>query len=253
MFCKNCGRELPADSKFCLNCGAPVPVPVTAPSPETICAPAPETICAPAPAVKTGWPAIIPIFMIVGFAAGLLGIAAYSKFVMENSSGTLAARYAQIGLMIIPCFLEIAAIVLFFVHTRRKPFLTAIPRMIGVVWSAVLTLISLSEMLKAEHIPGGFAVTQIIMIAVGLLPLALYLVAVFAKPRTVVIAVLHLLLTTFLCLLPLLSIDWRHMTAGTFAPYGVYTALSVVGSLINGAAWSIACFLLRRKYYPRKN
>lgn len=256
MFCNNCGKEIPDGSKFCLECGTPVSLPEPEPAIEPEPAPEPAPEPEPAPACSSKWPPVIGILMLIAFAVFCVGFVFYVKYVVAANGGAdVKGTILAVTMQTVPWIWMIAAPILFFVRTRRRPFITAIPRILCAGWSVVTTAISLVTYLNSSHSATYFVSTQIASLLVSMLPVVLYLLAVFIKPKTAVIAILHLIVSLLLVFLSFLSANFntllRESTA--FRYYGLFLILGYVSSLFSAMGYSIACFLIRRKYYPEKN
>lgn len=234
MICPKCGESLPDEAVFCVNCGTEL---------------APESKAEPAFRAPIRWPIIIPILMLIGFLTRCAVMAAQTRYywVLNAEHGAAVNMPGVLLLNSLPVFITLAAAVLFFTPTRRVPTVTAIPRIL----LAAFSVVSLATYLGAEA-PESFRISQIVSFAVSLVPVVLYIIGCAAKPRTFVIALIHLALTLVLSIIPFFQMDNAQMLNSGNELYrliAVISLLSAAANLFAGAAYSIALFFTRRKYY----
>jgi uncharacterized RDD family membrane protein YckC len=101
-YCPKCGKEIPADAKFCTNCGATLE-PTTAPPP------APSGYAPPSPLGDLGSRIVAGIvdYIIIGIVAGILSIFLIVPWAMTGSgmmgtfgaAGWFSGMWGIVGLM----------------------------------------------------------------------------------------------------------------------------------------------------------
>lgn len=246
MNCPNCGEPLPEGARFCVNCGsslgvAPAPVPSE-----------PDKSAEPAFRAPIRWPVIIPILMLVGFIFFLVSFALTVRQYQLMLEGMYAGTGSLLTLTIWPAvstLIILLAAVLFFTPTRRVPVVTSIPRILLLIMSAI-TLVSYYT--NAVAMPEGMLLSQTVRFLISCIPVVLYIIGCASKPRSAAIAVIHLVLVMILCVVPFFSMDY-HYAFSAEQPYislaAESTLVSAAANLFVGAAYSIALYFTRRKYY----
>ncbi len=249
MYCKKCGAALPDGAKFCGNCGnmlnaAPAPGQYAAANMPPQGYTQHQRVDQPTVSRIT-WPPVIGILMAVALvlyiAAQVLDIGNMRYFGV-NLGGIVFQTAINV-------FVPLLAMILFFVPTRRVPVVTAIPRWIALL-AAVLSLIMLANNGASSGIFRSQLTTFLLF---TLLPTVLYTVGTAAKPRTVVIAIIFLVIALIGFFTNFFGFDWRRLSYGGMERrMGIYMIVSAVADLFAAAAYTIALFCSRRKYYPEK-
>ena len=232
MLCPKCGNDLPAQARFCQNCGAVVESAPTA-SPEAALSGAayPAAVSSAGKANGGRWPVSTGILSLIAF---LFTVASCICLVIFYQS---VGAVGYLPSVILNVLAPLALTVLFFVPTRRIPFLTALPR-------AVPLLFLLGRTLFISVRAGGMNLTPTFLISV-LFDLALfviYLVAVLTKPKSPVLAIVYLVLTVVSCL---------YAIPAAFFGRPLYMLLisnlvDVVATILTGVAYCVALFSLTK-------
>lgn len=229
MICPNCRESLPDGAVFCVNCGLRL-----SPAPQKA-----EPFRAP-----FRWPVVIPILMLVSFLISIAATVFDIRFYAAQGAAPIAYVVFAAALM-----LPLIAAVLFFTPTRRVPAVTSIPRLLALVLNAV-SLVSTTATLSSAGATNAL-VYRYASFFITLAVIALYVAGCAAKPKSPAIALIHLVLMLVMCAASLLSFDPAHLAD----PDRVYRALFIASLLsaaagtFSGAAYSIALFFTRRKYY----
>lgn len=254
MFCPYCGEKLPEGSLFCGNCGKPLSRPAQQSAPVQ---PAPAQQSAPAqpapvqtqapdrPAVSSRrWPAVIGVLLAIAFNIDIVATVFYGLFLVR-----IGADPSKVILMLQPtALLMLLAMILFFTPTRRAPGVTSIPLWLSVAYFAFSVTASF---LNRSY---GFRASQLVALALFvLLPAILYTVGTAPKPRSVAMAVIFLIAAVAITVAESFnvykSIGWH---GGYERYYFIYIFTHFIASAFAGAAYSIAVFFARRRFYPEK-
>ena len=271
MFCQQCGKEIPNDSKFCTNCGAPAPVAGNAgfetgsinmpqdkiAETQAIPVPAPA-YQQPAPAYQqptynagaiqaqpqkkkwhTRWPSSIGTMAIISLVFYLGALVPLFLYFRADSympiTGFLSAY------RIIEILLAIAIPVLFFTHTKKLAFLTAIPMVISLILFAVDTF---SVMRYMDSVSLG---QNIVLLGFEFILVILYVIQMSVRPRSAAMPIIYLIFSILELLL--LAVFVIISIAESYAPdmYIVYRLVNFVSSIFLTVAYCIAMFSSRKR------
>lgn len=173
MICPNCGKEV-ISGRFCVYCGsetAPLSAAPKMKEPAETPVPAPAA-CEPDPlrgssAKRSGrWPVIIPILLLTSAALAFAYLLVrtvelysfYSDFYNRGGIGKMLLRiFLSNPLVWIQWIFPLAGAVLFFLRTKRKPFVTAVPYLVYSLF-AILALVDRSIALKG-YLNIGFIIS----------------------------------------------------------------------------------------------
>ena len=236
MYCSHCGKEIADDARFCAACGSAVVK--TAPPVYNHA----STDAAPVNKESdTRWPAVI----------GILGIF-YLVFVVLQFL-CIASVYRAEGIPLsaltiwfIQLFVVSLVPVLFFVHTKKLAFLTAIPMF-------VLTVIDVADVLSNRilwEIPEN-VIRIVIPAFVSVILFILYLIQMIVRPRSSALSVVFLILFVldliYLGILLISSVvvalsGYQTNPANTFS-----SVFGLIGLLFSAIAYIIAMFRSRKK------
>jgi len=253
MFCTICGKQLADGSVFCPNCGSRVktaPAPAPAPTPAPV-RPAPAPVPTPvqpapvysnpelanryvAPTKKESvWPASCGVMGILALMFYLTGYVAFSL-----------ADYAYIAFPYVTVIAFIGMAVVFFVHTRKIPWVTIFPFLIYLIFTIYQSHYFISDVFRFYR---GMGVMILIQAATILLPVIIfifYVLITLIRPRGAALRVIFLILSliqvTMLFISPLASLD----SADIY--YAVYLIFIRLGFMFFYIGYAIAGMNVRR-------
>ena len=231
MNCPYCGEKNENDARFCVNCGASL---IDRAFECVYAAPAPGFRGIAASLGKTSprkWPAVIPVLMGAALVLEIMYAVIYAG---------IARAYGFSWMMVIGSLVSTALVLLalglFIAPTRPQPIVTAIPRIIGVVWTLIMLF---------------FSRPNVLSLLIVLVPAALYIVGAAVKPRSPALAVIHLVLTVVVFVLVIFSFDYLRLNSADklLMSIAVGNAVSGASGLLSGIGYSVAMFYTRRKYF----
>ena len=144
---------------------------------------------------------------------------------------------------IIHILLVIAVPVLFFVHTKKVAFVTAIPMFIMLV----MDLISFFGNVRYYY--SDILLREIVMLLPYFILVVLYVIQMFVRPRSVALPVIYLILAVlyliFSCIFRLLGI--RDINYDTYIYFGIGSLISWFAEIFAYIAYIIAMFSSRKR------
>ena len=211
MYCTNCGNKIPDGAKFCVNCGTPVipdesaaaktvvqqqtqqiyqqpahAVRSTAASNQVYQQPYATAYAAPAnKKVTSKWPASTGIMGILYFIFTLVSLVPYLLYYVEVID--YPSAFLNIY-RIIHILLVIAVPVLFFVHTKKAAFVTAIPMFVMLV----MDLISFFGNVRYYY--SDILLREIAMLFPYFILVVLYVIQMFVRSRSAAMPVVYLII-----------------------------------------------------------
>ena len=270
MFCRNCGNQISDGAKFCSVCGAPAqPVPQTrAAAPNNYYQqPAYSGGYAPAPVssrakVTTKWPTVcgvMGVLYVFFFIISMVLMIFYFKDMGIPGSVIPSIMRAQI----ITLILAIAVPVLFFVHTKKQAFLTAIPMVLMFIINLItlITLLTQNGGLYGSPSPAneiyssvyttlfGLSIslflTNVIPLFFSFILLVFYVIQMIVRPQGAALPVLYLIFTIILVLYFLIT-----FVLGLVEGLGGYILASnlvkVIASIFLAVAYIVAMYSSRK-------
>ena len=266
MYCTNCGNKIPDGAKFCVNCGTPVmpdepaaakPV-VQQQTQQIYQRPAhavrssvasnqvyqqPYTTAYAAPAnkkVTSKWPASTGIMGILYFIFTVVSLVPYLLYYVEVIDYPSAFLNVY---RIIHILLVIAVPVLFFVHTKKAAFVTAIPMFIMLV----MDLISFLGNMRYSY--SSIVFRDLSMLVTTFVLVALYVIQMFVRSRSAAMPVVYLILAILYlvvsCIFRLLGI--RDINYDTYIYFGIGSLISWFAEIFAHIAYIIAMFSSRKR------
>ncbi|MBO7730842.1 MAG: zinc ribbon domain-containing protein [Lachnospiraceae bacterium] len=211
MYCTNCGKQIPDGANFCVNCGTPVlseepaaakpvfqqqtqqiyqqpahAVRSTAASNQVSQQPYATAYAASAnKKVTSRWPASTGIMGVLYFIFTLASLVPYFFYYVEVIESPLAFLNVY---RIIHILLVIAVPILFFVHTKKAAFVTAIPMFIMLV----MDLISFFGNVRYYY--SDILLREIAMILPYFILVVLYVIQMFVRSRSAAMPVVYLII-----------------------------------------------------------
>lgn len=261
MFCTNCGNQIPDGAKFCVHCGAPVgqkasvtPEPVYQQTQQVYQQPAHVTRSMPAvnqayqqpyvapyaaPAnkrVTSKWPVSTGVMGILYFVFTLISFVPYLMYYVDVVYFPEAFFNAY---RIIHILLVIAVPVLFFVHTKKVAFITAIPMFIMLVMDLI------SFFANVRYYYSELLIRQLITIVPFFILVVLYVIQMIVRPRSAALPVIFLIFAIFYIILSFVSsiVGFR----GDFSYLGIGALLSWFAEIFAMVAYMIAMFSSRKR------
>ncbi|MBQ9270217.1 MAG: zinc-ribbon domain-containing protein [Oscillospiraceae bacterium] len=255
MFCVHCGTENPDGARFCRSCGKPVAEGFQSPGLKMDFPEPPAALTVPvydgaAPAAvldrqeETGkWPVAAGVFALIAL---LLNIARpiVLTYSMQRAYGSGNFSIGLSG-FVVQIVIALVLAVLLLAHTKKLPWLTAIPRSAGVVQSLIAagTAVYHGAVLFPRMIIGTY-----LPLLVSLVLLILYWIFTLRKKVPTAFAVIVLILTILGALGSLLNI----FLFGNMPPFSLIdTLMASLTGLTSGIAYVIALFALGEKPAPR--
>ena len=266
MYCINCGNQIPDGARFCINCGTPVTpeepsaakpvfqqqtqqiyqqpahvVRTSASSNQVYQQPYATAYAAPAnKKVTSKWPVSTGIMGILYFVFTLVSLVPYLLYYVEvvDYPGAFLNVYRIIHILLV-----IAVPVLFFVHTKKVAFVTAIPMFIMLV----MDLISFFGNVRYYY--SDILLREIVMLLPYFILVVLYVIQMFVRPRSVALPVIYLILAVlyliFSCIFRLLGI--RDINYDTYIYFGIGSLISWFAEIFAYIAYIIAMFSSRKR------
>ncbi len=266
MYCINCGNHIQYGAKFCIHCGTQVTqaAPATTqsiyqqttqqiyqePAHAVRRAPAsnqvyqqPYAAAYAAPAnkkVTSKWPASTGIMGILYFVFTLVSLVPYCLYYLDiyGNAGAFFSVYRIIHVLLV-----IAVPVLFFVHTKKVAFLTAIPMFIMLV----MDMISFFGNIRYYYS------TTIIQELATLVPyfilVVLYVIQMFVRSRSAAMPVIFLILAILYILFSLVIRLYVFGTAdfNTYSYFGIGNLIGWFAEIFAFVAYIIAMFSSRKR------
>lgn len=258
MFCTTCGKKLADGAVFCPNCGSRVETAPARPAP----APAPAPVRpAPAPAPTPVQPA--PVYSnpelanryvaknkkagVWPVSCGVMGILAL-MFYLTGYVIFAVLGYAYMAFPYVPVIVFIAMTVVFFVHTRKIPWVTIFPFLIYLIFNIYQSHYFLSDVFRFYRGMNGM---MLIQAAITLLPIIIfifYVLITLIRPRgaalRVIFLILSLLQATLLFISPMTSLYSMSMSGDVY--YAAYMILIRLGIMFFYIGYAIAGMNVRR-------
>ena len=245
MICPNCGKET-EEGLFCDNCGAQLDLEVPDPAvPEE----AAEPIEAPADPNEGKWKKTIPVFFIAGAAINILISILFLIGAIINAVRGGGFKYETIPAL--PTLFMFATAVLFFLKTKKKPFLTAIPYVLYAFVSVIAFIVSLVSLIALTVSMSGYfsslgamwivnlIVSFIIAIAslLTVLLAASFMVGMLVKKKTKLFMTLYIIVAVVATLVSVLSLIWSIVFAATGAGVPALPAIHFIAAVLNIVCW----------------
>lgn len=236
MYCSHCGKEIADDARFCSACGSAVvkTAPPVYNHASTDTAPVKKE-------ADTRWPAVIGILGIFYLVFVVLQFICIASFYRSKGIplGALTTWYIQL-------FLVSLVPVLFFVHTKKLAFLTAVPMFF-------LTVIDVADVLSNRilwEIPEN-VIRIVIPAFVSVILFVLYLIQMIVRPRNSAVSICFLILfiMELIYLGILLAISFVDALRGyPMDPANTFSSVfGLIGLLFSAIAYTIAMFRSRKK------
>ena len=138
---------------------------------------------------------------------------------------------------------------LFFVHTRKLAFLTAIPMVISLVMHGISLFSSWGNMDSTVQL------RSLLSFVPGLILVVLYVIQMFVRPRNpalsiiyLILAILNLLQSAGLLVVDVLN-DYAYVYPSEY--FLMSNVLGIVASIFLTIAYCKAMFVSRKKYYKQ--
>ncbi len=250
MYCSNCGNQVPDGTKYCPSCGAQL----QASSQGRAAAPnyynqqpAFSGGYAPAPApsralVTTKWPAVCGVMGVLYVVFAIFNTVLmflYYRDQMISDSAIGSVMLSQIIVLI----LAIAVPVLFFVHTKKLAFLTAIPMVI----IFIIDLIGQINVLSHIGFVNELILTNVIPLILSFILMVFYVIQMFVRSRSAALPVLYLIFSIIYVLYRLVIVvvglvdgyPTRFLTPANLA--------SVIGEIFLAIAYIVAMFSSKKR------
>lgn len=265
MFCQQCGNEIPDDSRFCTSCGAPAPVTARAPVSENtgyippvnnntgyippVQQQAPYAqpaynggYAAPQPKAKktlTKWPPSIGIMGVISLVFFVAALVMLFLYYTENLYMPLGSF---VGSHIIDLILAVAVPVLFFIHTRKLAFLTAIPMVISLVLTGIYAFRDFRYLMDDVSMVRNFLV-----FAFELILVIFYILQMTIRPHNPALSILYLIFAVLeLIVLAIFLVIF--VTRGRFYTFmPIYQILNYISSVFLSVTYIMAMFASRKK------
>lgn len=189
---------------------------------------------------ETRWPAVIGvmgIFYLLFIVLQFLCVAIYYR--------TEDVPFNMLGQWVFPVFLVSLVPLLFFVHTKRLAFLTAIPMFALAVIDAIRTLSEIGMWGTSE-----FMVTSLVPTVFSVVLLILYVIQMFARPHSPALSILFLIcfILYLLFLGGALLVSYVSAPAVSFNLASFLSSLfGFIGLLFSAIAYTIAMFRSRKQ------
>ena len=264
MYCTSCGKELPEGVRFCGFCGSAVGVPASgksftgggessagqAPAGHAVHEPGPyryAQAAALAPVEDIGkWPAGAGVFAVIALVLSVLRPAVMLA-IMRYMYGSGNYHIGMSGFAVnIAAALFLA--VLLLAHTKRIPWLTAIPRtavLLMSLFSLVQTITNYGAPMAPYMIFGSY-----LPLLISLVMLVLYWIFTIQRKVPAAFAVIVLVLAILSFLISLINLATE--AASRDMPSFVLSnnLLGTVMGMVSEIAYVIVLFALRKKLEP---
>ena len=251
MFCRNCGNQIPDGAKFCSVCGAPAQ-----PAPQTRAAapnnyyqqPAYSGGYAPAPVssrakVTTKWPTVcgvMGVLYVFFFIISMVLMILYYKDMGYPDSVITSIMTSQI----ITLVLAIAVPVLFFVHTKKLAFLTAIPMFLVFILNLIGQVSVLNQI---GGVYGSLFLTNVVPLIFSFILLVFYVIQMIVRSQSAALSVLYLIFAIIAVLYSLI-ISVISLIEGYSPGYILGSNLvNVIASIFLTVAYIVAMFSSRKR------
>ena len=262
MYCTSCGSKLPEGVRFCGVCGSPVGTAAQTktaaasgprPQPTAPAVPAPRPY-QPAPAAVSArpenpkkWPVSAGVLAVIALLLSIIRPALMIA-IMTNmyGSGNFSVNLSSYDVNVAAALL---LAILLLVHTRKIPWLTAIPRSAGVLLSLVSVVRSVGYY-GAPLAPYMIFGTYLPLL-ISLVVLVLYWVFTLRKKAPTAFAVTVLVLAILGCLINLINLGTEAFSRAMPPHVLVDRLLGAVIGIITEIAYVIALFALRGRPEPR--
>ncbi len=266
MYCTNCGNIIPDGAKFCVHCGTPVITkesaaakPVFEQQTQQVCQQQahavrstaasdqvyqqPYTTAYAAPAnkkVTSKWPVSTGIMGILYFIFMLVSLVPYLLYYVEVIDYPSAFLNAY---RIIRILLVIAVPVLFFVHTKKAAFVTAIPMFVMLV----MDLISFLGNMRYSY--SAIVLRDLSMLVTTFVLVVLYVIQMLVRSRSAAMPVIYLIIAILYlvvsCIFRLLGI--RDINYDTYLYFGIGSLIAWFAEIFAYIAYIIAMFSSRKR------
>ena len=251
MFCTKCGNKIPDDAKFCTNCGTPVKqvepsaAPVY-PQPQRSMPAAnngyrqPYAAPQAVPAgrfVTSKWPVSTGVMGVLYFIFTLISFVPYLMYYVEVIDYPEAFLNAY---RIIHILLVIAVPVLFFVHTKKTAFVTAIPMFLMLV----MDLISFFSNFRYYY--SELLIRQLVTLVPYFILVVLYVIQMIVRPRSPAMPIIFLVLAILYILISCAA-NIIGYSMGDFSYFGIGALISWFAEIFALIAYIIAMFSSRKR------
>ena len=224
MFCPNCGKQISNDSQFCDGCGARVNNTTTNTPVTPVYVPT-QTITPPT-GNEARWPAVCGVMGILAFAALMFNI----MYPFDLNDIRISIWTA------IDILLAIAVPVLFLIHTRKIPILTAIPMILTFIVDIMFYFIYYSREFEIIIGESWFIVPRLFSLSV----IILYVIQMLTRMRNPVLAILCIILSvSYLTYLLIYSLS--------YGGPNIYTLLNFLQNLFLSVAYIVAMFKAKKR------
>ena len=187
----------------------------------------------------TRWPASIGTMAVISLVFYLGALVMLYIYYQQDMYMPLGAFFS--GYRIIEILLAIAVPVLFFIHTKKLAFLTAIPMFINLILLGVDTLPHLRYM-------DPYTVGQnVILFAFEFILVILYIIQMSVRPRNAAMPIIYLILSILelLVMAVLIIVSFtRYYRPETMI---IYLILNYISSIFLTVAYCIAMFSSRKR------
>ena len=259
MYCMNCGKQIQDGSKFCVHCGAAVARAAAPAAPQQTqqqvyqqpqavrSMPAGSQVyqqpyAAPyaAPAgkrVTSKWPVSTGVMGILYFVFTLVSFVPYLMYYVEviDYPEAFFTPYRIIHLL-----LAIAVPVLFFIHTKKVAFVTAIPMFLMLVMDMI------NFFGNVRYYYRELLAEQIVLVGLFFVLVAFYVIQMIVRPRSAALPVLYLI---FGIIYLIITAVIRALSIG--GGYEVYWSIGSIISwfaeIFSTVAYIIAMFSSRKR------
>ena len=259
MYCTNCGSKLPEGVRFCGVCGSPVGAAAQTktaaasgprPQPTAPAVPAPRPY-QPAPAAMSArpenpkkWPVSAGVLAVIALLLSILRPVA--TIVLMHGYGT-SITIQQLAQVLCALLLTIFLLA----NTKRIPWLTAIPRSLGVLAS----LLSTGQMIWSYGSEFDFALFRILNmylpLLISIVLLVFYWTFTLRKKAPTAFGVILLIVTVLSAIINLYNIVNSVIHGMYLTGLLVGNLIGILSSIATGIAYAIAVFALRESPAPR--
>ena len=188
----------------------------------------------------TKWPASCGVFGVLFFlffAASIIPMLIYYDEIGIGIGVYLGGR-------IIPLLMAIAVPILFFVHTKKLAFLTAIPMVIMLI----MDIISLFSVMNFGYdMPVSYSIMQIVGTGLSFILVVFYVLQMIIRPAGAALPVLYLIFAIIAMLFSFVNIGVSLVGGLSMPAIGIANAIIALSFVFEKIAYIIAMFSSRKR------